>query len=99
MTMRVILALCATLPLLSCGPIPLAQAERECLSQARLAQQPRGSVGLGIGSDGAARVVGDITISSDYLTGRDPSQVYDNCVVRRSGVMPSRPFTSIPTSH
>lgn len=96
--MRVILCLCAALPLMSCGPIPLAQAERECLSQARLAQQPRGSVGLGVGSDGRAHVVGDVTISSDFLNGRDPSQVYDNCVVRRSGEMPSRPFTSIPAS-
>lgn len=96
--MRAILALFLTLPLLSCGPVSLAQAERECLHQARLAQQPRGSVGLGIGSDGRAHVVGDVTISSDFLSGRDPSQVYDNCVVRRSGEMPSRPFTSIPAS-
>ncbi len=94
--MRLILGLCLLLPLLSCGPVSLAQAERECLHQARLAQQPRGSIGVGVGSDGQAKVVGDITISSDYLTGRDPAQVYDSCVVRRSGEMPSRPFTSIP---
>ena len=44
--MRAILALCLTLPLLACGPVSLAQAERECLHQARLAQQPRGSVAV-----------------------------------------------------
>lgn len=84
------------LPLVACGPVSLQQAERECLSQARLAQQPRGSVAVGIGSDGKPRTALDVTISSDFIQGRDPSQVYDNCVVRRSGQMPSRPFSSIP---
>lgn len=91
-----ILGLFALLPLLACGPISQQQAERECLAQARLAQQPRGSVAVGIGSDGRARSAIDVTISSDFIQGRDPSQVYDNCVVRRSGQMPSRPFSSIP---
>ena len=91
-------ALCAALTLVACGPVSLPQAERECLSQARLAQQPRGSIGLGIGSDGKARVVGGVTITSDYLQGSDPSQVYDNCVVRRSGQFPSRPFSAIPVA-
>lgn len=88
----------ALLFLAACGPIPRAQAEKQCLHQARLAEHPRGSVGVGIGSDGKPHVVGDITITSDYLQGRDPSQVYDNCVFHRSGEMPSRPFTSIPAS-
>jgi hypothetical protein len=96
--MRALIALCLTLPLLSCGPVSLAQAERDCLHTARLAEQPRGSVGVGIGSDGRAKVVGDITISSDFLQGRDPAQVYDSCVMRKSGQMPSRPFTDIPAS-
>jgi len=90
------LVLFALLPLLACGPIPVPQAERECLAQARLAQQPRGSVSVGFGSDGKVRPAFDVTISSDYIQGRDPSQVYDNCVVRRSGQMPSRAFSSIP---
>jgi hypothetical protein len=88
----------ALLLLAACGPIPRAQAEKQCLHEARLAEHPRGSVGLGIGSDGKPHLVGDITITSDYLQGRDPSQVYDNCVFKRSGEMPSRPFTSIPAS-
>jgi hypothetical protein len=88
----------ALLLLAACGPIPRAQAERQCLHDARLAEHPRGSVGLGVGSDGRAHLVGDVTISSDFLQGRDPSQVYDNCVFKRSGEMPSRPYTSIPAS-
>lgn len=96
--MRNALALLAFLPLLACGPISREQAERECLHQARLAEHPRGSVGLGIDSTGKVTPTLDVTISSDFLQGRDPSQVYDNCVVKRSGEMPSRPFTSIPAS-
>lgn len=95
--MRQTLAL-ALLLLAACGPIPRAQAEKQCLHEARLAEHPRGSVGLGVGSDGQTHLMGDITISSDYLQGRDPSQVYDNCVFHRSGEMPSRAFTSIPAS-
>ena len=92
------LVLILMIPLLGCGPVSLQQAERECLSQARLAQQPRGSVGIGIGSDGKVRPTFDVTISSDYIQGRDPAQVYDACVMRRSGQMPQRPFGSIPAS-
>jgi hypothetical protein len=82
----------------ACGPVSLAQAERECLSQARLAEQPRGSVGIGVGSDGKPKLRGNVTITSDYLRGRDPSQVYQNCVVRRSGEFPSRSYSSIPAA-
>ena len=32
--------------LVACGPIPLEEAERQCTEQARLAQQPRGTVGV-----------------------------------------------------
>ncbi len=83
------------LALTACGPVSLQQAERECRSQARLAEQPRGNVALGIGSDGKAHVKGDVTVTSDFLQGRDPAQVYDNCVVRRSGQFPSRAYSSI----
>ncbi|MDB5660219.1 MAG: hypothetical protein JWS10_2834 [Cypionkella sp.] len=97
--MRLVFALIALLPLIACGPIPRAQAERECLQRARLAEHPRGELGVGLGSGGRRDVFGEITFSNDYLQGKDPSQVYQNCVVQRSGEMPSRPFTSIPDSH
>lgn len=79
--------------LAACGPIPLAEAERQCTEQARLAQQPRGQVGIGFGSGGAG-AVGEVTISSDYLLGRDPDVVFGDCVRSRSGQSPSRPFSS-----
>lgn len=96
--MRPILALLLLLPLIACGPVSREQAERDCLHTARLAQQPRGSVGVGVDSNGKVQPQFDVTVSSDYLSGRDPSQVYDSCVMRKSGQMPSRPFTSIPAS-
>jgi hypothetical protein len=86
----------APLALISCGPVPLAQAERECLEEARLAQRPRGEVAVGIGSDGRIGGAFDITIGSDYLAGRDPAAVYDLCVQRKSGQPPSRPLYSFP---
>jgi hypothetical protein len=81
----------AVLGLTACGPIPLAQAERECLEQARLAERPRGEVGIFAGTGGVATQIG-VTVSTDYLAGRDPEEVYQSCVLRRSGEMPRRPY-------
>ena len=61
-----------------------------------LAEHPRGEVGVGIGSNGRNSTFGEITFSSDYLQGKDPDQVYQNCVYHRSGEMPTRPYSSIP---
>jgi hypothetical protein len=99
---RALSALCLTglLPafLVACGPVPLADAERECISSAQMTQHPRGSVGIGYGSGGRGAAYLDLGISSNYILGRDPDQVYASCVHRRSGQMPSRPFTSLPES-
>jgi len=87
--MRALLAIAVLLA--GCGPVPVAQAERDCLERARLAQQPRGTIGVGASNSGpAARL--DVTISSDFILGRDPSAVFDACVMQRSGDMPSRPL-------
>jgi hypothetical protein len=83
------------LVLVACGPIPVDRAERQCLEQARLAQQPRGEIALGVGSGGPA-IGGKVTITSDYIMGRDPSAVYDLCVYQKSGQPPSRPLYSFP---
>lgn len=84
------------LVLVACGPIPLAQAERQCFERARLAQQPRGEIGVGMSSDGRARSNLKVAVSSDFIMGRDPSAVYDSCVVQKSGQAPSRPLYSFP---
>ncbi len=82
--------------LAACGPISVQDAERQCFERARLAQQPRGEVAVGVGSGGRAVGGFELTVTSDYLTGRDPSAVYESCVVARSGEMPSRPLYERP---
>lgn len=88
------------LPLLAaCAPMSLPDAERECYRDARLAQGPSGEVRIGAatGASGTRPVGGvSVDISSDYLLGRDPEQVWRNCVVRRSGQFPTRDFGSVP---
>ncbi|QYK42593.1 MAG: hypothetical protein KF887_05650 [Paracoccaceae bacterium] len=79
----------------ACGPIPVEDAERMCLDEARGARAPRGEVMVGGGTGGVgARVVLDV--SSDFLLGRDPSAVFDACVQSRSGQPPTRPLSAQP---
>ena len=90
----------AALPLLvllaACGPVSREEAERSCFERARLAAQPRGEVGFGMGSNGSTAGNIEITVTSDYLQGRDPSAVYDACVYQKSGQLPLQPLTSRP---
>ena len=89
-------AVLALLLLAACGPVSVQQAEQECLPKARLAQQPRGEVGVGVNSNGQFGSHVELSVSSDYLLGRDPSQVFETCVIQRSGELPSKPFYSFP---
>ena len=81
--------------LAACGPETRAQAERNCFEQARLAERPRGEIALGASNRGGLWGGAGVTITSDYLLGRDPQQVWQNCVYRRSGEMPSRPYSDL----
>lgn len=103
MKRRAHLALAAVLLLGSgiaaCAPVSVAQAERICLEDARAATGPRTEIAMGVGSDGrSVRPMGrvSVSVSADYITGRDPSVVYSECVMRRSGQMPSRPLYEQP---
>ena len=80
--------------LVACGPISVQQAEKACFERARLAQQPRGTVGLGVNSNGKTSGLLDLQVSTDFLQGRDPSAVYDQCVYQKSGMPPSQPLYS-----
>jgi len=82
--------------LVACGPVSLQQAERQCFERARLAQQPRGEVGIGVNSNGQVESSIELNISSDYIQGRDPSAVFDQCVYEKSGMAPSRALYSYP---
>ena len=81
--------------LAACGPVPLAQAERDCLEDARLAERPRGTLELGLGSGGRRHAGLELDISADYLVGRDPEKVWQSCVYNRSGQVPTRPYTAL----
>ena len=84
--------------LAACGPVPVEVAERQCIESAQLAQRPRGSVGFVADSNGNFGTTLSVGISTDYLAGRDPDQVYASCVLGRSGQNPTRPFSTLPES-
>ncbi|MCY1126220.1 hypothetical protein OU426_05075 [Frigidibacter sp. RF13] len=89
---RPLLALSCLALLAACGPMTIAQAERECFQRARLAAAPRGSVGVGVASNGQAAAKLSLSISSDYIQGRDPAAVYDSCVYQKAGQPPRQPL-------
>lgn len=78
----------------ACGTVSLQQAEKACFDRARLAQQPRGEVAVGVNSNGKVGGAIELNVSSDYLQGRDPSAVFDQCVYQKSGLPPSQPLYS-----
>lgn len=83
----------------ACAPVPVDRAERSCLLDAREARAPRGDIAIGLGTDGhSVRPMGrvSVSVSSDYVMGRDPSEVFNRCVLRRSGQMPTRPLQDQP---
>ncbi|MFZ1467727.1 MAG: hypothetical protein WAT09_01995 [Paracoccaceae bacterium] len=82
--------------LAACGPMTVQQAERECYDRARLAQQPRGMVTVGGTSAGKATGGISLQVSSDYVLGRDPSAIYETCVMSKSGEAPRRPLYDRP---
>jgi hypothetical protein len=89
------IALIALAFVAACGPMSVAEAERQCFDRALLAKKPRGEVAIGIGTGGPRASV-DLTVSSDYLQGRDPSAVYETCVMSKSGQPPTRPLYARP---
>ncbi|MDZ4088900.1 MAG: hypothetical protein U1E69_19085 [Tabrizicola sp.] len=93
---RVALVLLLPAVLAACGPMTLAQAERQCFERARLAKQPRGEVSVGASSDGRTSAGLELNVSSDFLLGRDPAAVYEICVMQKTGEPPSRPLYMRP---
>ncbi len=76
----------------ACGPISPERAYQICSERARNAAGPTGSVGIGVGSGGRVATEIDLTITSDFLRGRDPELVYDECFRQRTGAGPTRPL-------
>ena len=94
--MKSLVAVAVLSLLAACGPMTLAEAERQCFERARLAQQPRGEIAVGVGSGVRKAAEIELEVSSDYLLGKDPSAVYETCVMSKAGEPPSRPLYMRP---
>lgn len=81
------------LPLLAaaCGPMSPERAAERCEERARAAQGPQGQVTVGVNSNTGPFARGEISISGDYLEGRDPETLYHYCVLNLTGAAPIRP--------
>ena len=86
------LAVSACAILAACGPVSPELAAKQCEERARAATGPTGSVGIAVNNRGETRARARLGITSDYLQGRDPYEVYDSCVRRKSGQGPIRPL-------
>jgi hypothetical protein len=82
--------------LAACGPMSVQQAERECLDRAQLAAKPAAKVKIGATSGGKVRGGASLSVSTDYLLGRDPNAIFETCVVSKSGQLPTRPLYDRP---
>lgn len=92
-------AVCAAAALSGCAPVTVAEAERSCVSDLQASRAPRSSVSMGVASDGhrVRPVAGvSLSISTDAFDGRDPADRFNACVMRRSGVIPTRPLSAQP---
>ncbi len=98
MMRSVCIGVAATVGLTACTkpePITVDRAMAICTDRARSAVKPDVNVGVGVGIGKRVRTgVGiGIELSSDYLKGRDPNEVYEECVVAKSGEKPTQPLT------
>lgn len=62
-----------------------------CEERARAAQGPTGRVAVGTNSNNGPFSSVEVGITSDFILGRDPNEVYSNCVFQRLGEAPFRP--------
>lgn len=90
------LALCLPLALLACGPVSPELAARQCAERADAAAGPTGEVSIGVNNRGKVGGGIEIGVSSDYLRGRDPQQVYEQCVIQKSGQPPVYEYVPRP---
>jgi len=63
-----------------------------CEARARDAQAPTGGVTLGTNSRTGGFASVELGVSSDFVAGRDPLEVYETCVFDRTGAAPIRPY-------
>ena len=82
--------------LTACAPTQTLTVEEAQQLCARIAldqeSNPRVRVGVGLGTGSWNRGYGTIGVSTDSFGRRNPETAYRDCVVRRSGKLPTRPF-------
>ena len=90
--MRAVALIGLMLVLAACGPISPGRAADVCEDRANAAVAPTGEVGIGINNKGNVGSNFEIGITSDYIQGRDPYEVYESCVRQKTGQGPIRPL-------
>lgn len=85
-------AILGALLLAACGPMSPERAADLCEDRARAAAGPTGEIGIGINNRGETRGSVEIGVTSDYIRGRDPYIVYEECVRQKTGQGPIRPL-------
>ena len=87
------LVILSFLALGACTPVPVSpqRAAEICEDKARAAQGPTGRVSVGTNSRTGGFGGVQIGVSSDFIAGRDPLEVYQQCVFDRTGAAPIRP--------
>lgn len=85
------LTLFSALVLAACGPVSPERAADMCEDRARAATGPTGEIGIGVGSEGVGSRI-EIGVTSDFIRGRDPYIVYEECVRQKTGQGPIRPL-------
>ncbi len=87
-----VLILAAMAPLAACtgSSMTIEQAHKLCDERAREAAGPTGTVFFGVSNTGPVASA-EVNISSNYLRGLDPAQVFDDCVFDLTGQGPVRP--------
>ena len=76
------LSFCFLIGCATSEPITLTQKQIEsiCHNKKIEATKPTTNLSLATGSDGPKYQIG-ITMSSDYIAGRDPNEVYEQCLM------------------
>ena len=90
-----VLAIAGLAAACSSEPVSLERAKEMCMEPARKAQAPTGSVGFGVDSNDGFFSQFKLEVTGDYLSGRSPDEVFEECVVERSGTIPDQTYTDI----
>ncbi len=75
----------------ACGPVPVQQAETECLTRVQSSRTVSGDMAMGASNHGVVSR-GRVTLGLGTGAQGDPSAAFDRCVYDRSGRMPTRPL-------